>query len=303
MENTRRCPYCGEEIMADAKKCKYCGEWLEAEPIQEQVPKADKQETPHHKGNKWLLAIIPIIVLIVGAILYLFGVLGNDPIIKRSQSNNDSLLLGSNQYEDEIRTGIAQQVTEAYDLGTVYDILTPEFAEAIDIAYGMRLYHVTNSYADIVTLLLEQDGKKVNEVNLVSMDKAEVHMSDGDETPVFIMVRNVQPFNEDSIRWLIDDVFSYYGLSSVKNDILNFANNSDWDQAMADWEEAMEEYPNTLDAEREPLIHHFIGIVADADVHVILSLLSCGEIPACPRISAILSSKSFSASSLPASVF
>lgn len=29
MEETKRCPYCGEEILAIAKKCKYCGEWLE----------------------------------------------------------------------------------------------------------------------------------------------------------------------------------------------------------------------------------------------------------------------------------
>jgi len=31
MTGTKHCPYCGEEIKAEAKKCRYCGEWLDKE--------------------------------------------------------------------------------------------------------------------------------------------------------------------------------------------------------------------------------------------------------------------------------
>ncbi len=36
MNETKRCPYCGEEIKAVAKKCKHCGEWLD-EPVHKTI--------------------------------------------------------------------------------------------------------------------------------------------------------------------------------------------------------------------------------------------------------------------------
>ena len=35
MEETKKCTYCGEEILADAKKCKHCGEWLDEDTSNE----------------------------------------------------------------------------------------------------------------------------------------------------------------------------------------------------------------------------------------------------------------------------
>lgn len=35
-QETKRCPYCGEEILAVAKKCKHCGEWLNKDEKQDE---------------------------------------------------------------------------------------------------------------------------------------------------------------------------------------------------------------------------------------------------------------------------
>ena len=40
MENpTKRCPYCGEEILAVARKCRFCGEWLDRPAPPPEKPK------------------------------------------------------------------------------------------------------------------------------------------------------------------------------------------------------------------------------------------------------------------------
>ena len=249
MENTKRCPYCGEEIKADATKCKHCGEWLNDEAVQEQSQKADNMGTVptarqnaattqsemhepsgtqaikagplHHNSKKWLLAIVPIVVVLVGLVLYLFGAFGNESILKGSQSNNGSSTIGLKRSEDEIKVEIKNQVLDAYNNGAIYELMTPEF-KAADEAAGEaeallgEIFHDEDFFYNTQDEL--PDVVEVSEVALVEADKAFVKvllMFDDDwgnriDSTMLVMVRDNQVADSKNVRWLVDDVVSFY---------------------------------------------------------------------------------------------
>lgn len=72
---TKRCPYCGEEIMATAKKCRYCGEWLTGEVPPTSVPPdyneqhVDPIESDESKSHSSPNVVASLVVLAVAAIL------------------------------------------------------------------------------------------------------------------------------------------------------------------------------------------------------------------------------------------
>jgi TM2 domain-containing membrane protein YozV len=50
---TKKCPHCAEEILADAEKCKHCGEWLNTKKKLEKEAKENKfaNRKKHHVGK------------------------------------------------------------------------------------------------------------------------------------------------------------------------------------------------------------------------------------------------------------
>lgn len=298
MEKTKNCPYCGEEIMADARKCKHCGEWLDESFVQDQDSKANKREsetdakpkqnnsavlpqsgslketTPIKKNKKWLLAVIPVAIAVFCAGLYFGGVFGHDQFGGKNMRTKDNTEIGQKpSEEDEIKAEIKKQVLEAFDNGSLYAIMTSDFEETMNLAYGLHEIHVTHSFADYFNLLfVNNEVFRIKEVNLINKDKAEVKVSAGDESPVFVMVRDKQSSNTNSI-WLLDDVCSWCGLSSMKREIEDFSNSLDWDKAVNQWEEEMSGYEaeyNEITEAKEvgSLAHHFMGTVANVGVHM-----------------------------------
>lgn len=80
MEDTKKCPYCGQEIKAIAKKCRYCGKWLteqtEARNQQPTYPRSDYSLiTKNEDKKKWksyiLIAIIVFVILMLPTLVKL----------------------------------------------------------------------------------------------------------------------------------------------------------------------------------------------------------------------------------------
>lgn len=113
MEETKRCPYCGEEILAIAKKCKHCGEWLDnnsrdtipnsisniesVNPIPQTEVQSDKKDsslkslgsntTTSSNKKKWIIPLSIVVILIVVVLI----ILGRTSSQKRTVISEDPI--------------------------------------------------------------------------------------------------------------------------------------------------------------------------------------------------------------------
>lgn len=78
-QETMKCPYCGEEILAVAKKCKHCGEWLEKEDsedahsqiISNEESSNDAIKTKPKSSLPWRTILKVVGALAVAALIFL----------------------------------------------------------------------------------------------------------------------------------------------------------------------------------------------------------------------------------------
>ena len=83
-DQTKRCPFCGEEIKANAIKCKHCGEFIDSNETTQAEEKVPRYTRPNkNKVNGWLIGAI------VFALLVLFGLYLESTEQKSSETSQD----------------------------------------------------------------------------------------------------------------------------------------------------------------------------------------------------------------------
>lgn len=109
MDDTKKCPYCGEELKASAKKCRFCGEWLDGAAPQVPHEARTSIEATENNGNILKYIVIGVVVIAVAIIAVILMSKTSDSGVKAETSMSDTIPPAAEPYSiEQVEANIAE---------------------------------------------------------------------------------------------------------------------------------------------------------------------------------------------------
>lgn len=190
MGDTKKCPYCGQEIKAVAKKCRFCGEWLDGAAPQIHHEAKTNVEGTGKNGNilKYILIGVGVIAIAIIAVVLISK--ANDSGVKAKTSMSDTIPPAAEPYSiDQVEANIAE-----YDANETPEEKAQEpWRIHMDKLQGSYLIDRVSTAADID--MVHNYGKYVISGNTIT--KYEWNESSNSWTPEFRSEFQLFKFQED----------------------------------------------------------------------------------------------------------
>lgn len=190
MNDRKKCPFCGEEIMVTAKKCRFCGEWLDGAAPQIHHEAKTNVEGTGKNGNilKYILIGVGVIAIAIIAVVLISK--ANDSGVKAKTSMSDTIPPAAEPYSiDQVEANIAE-----YDANETPEEKAQEpWRIHMDKLQGSYLIDRVSTAADID--MVHNYGKYVISSNTIT--KYEWNESSNSWTPEFRSEFQLFKFQED----------------------------------------------------------------------------------------------------------
>jgi len=211
---TKKCPYCGEEILATAKKCKHCGEWLDKEstaPVTNMV-ESSLLEDPLQQGKKAekkrnnMVVILGIIIGVIGISLVVYY-LTTGSSMERDARKMAKIHYGIATYELTDEKGIEKNEKFLDECANKYDNKEQEFKF---LYYGamIELSLEKKNWDMSILTLKEYIGDLENNIDEMPLSKAGERIKKAENyiSTLNNMKSNLTPDEIEHLRNIEDDL-------------------------------------------------------------------------------------------------